>query len=471
MAPASAHTSKQRALVCPQKNMLAIFIIATIPTVLADKGIDCIFKYDPLSSIERYVVPVTIIVVGAICSIALVLNVAQKSSALTECKWQGRYPIKLMTRTVLGNPVYISTESGGSKENEVTFYTLAGYEFGGDENNQNRNYKTEARHVNWQDTDDQLIPMSMPYLFRRLQLQWCYTLIAAIWMSINSISILNILVLDCRGGGYWQRIELVTLFMNIVYLIIVTFFSYKISKDLLSSTLIRGAYAVMCGSGIFKVSPSYKNLEQKSRFDATVIRGEEEVGKFHGRPIYYLDNIVKGDVHWTWMTGQERSLFVDSTISANRAKDDIIEGQNRLLISAGSAAIASIIIIISSMEAIDEYGVSSALYALALTFDVAVFAQTVGAYISFVSAISKNDACTKGIIAVNRDVDSEVYKWARDNVGNFVSFMGIIWIKEVPYSELKILQQPYRKNPVYSFNQHQYVIVKPNILNTLKRMT
>jgi hypothetical protein len=454
--------------------MLAILILAVLSKVSADNGTDCFLRYNPLLVAGRYVIPIVLIVSGLVIACVFSWFVAVNSSALTECKWYGKYPIRLMTEA-LGK---YRAAVGHENDRDIIFYTLRKYAYTVPPSDP-FHPKTEARYNHPDECPEGTwIPMSMPYLFKRLQLQWYYVLITAMWISISTVTTFNILVLDCRGGGYWQRIALVISCVNIVYILVFMVFSYILSKRLLASTLLRGIYEVMCRSGMFKVSKAYMQLEKNSTFIAKVhtrvpanVDHKSGCHESYGRPIYYLDNIEGEDVHFTWMTSQERTLFAESTDLANRARREITKGQNRLLVAAGSAAIASLITVVT---AIDSYGTSSALYALASTFSIAVFAQTMGAYIGIVAATSKNDASTRGIVAVNRDVYEGLHEWAVNRAKDFMPlyYMGKIIIKEEPYTEDEVLGNPYRFNNAYKPSMFCYATINhQKDIDKLEKMT
>lgn len=531
---------------------------------------DCFVLHDQVRGQLKvhtlYTVPILSIVLGMLWAAGFAWYVATKQTALTECQWIGKNPLKLMTDAL---EQYKSTEPPKDLTN---FYTLEDYIFTKDKKvsyqNVNTIIKAIAEEITEEITEEKetkfaavieeitqeeqteldvervdiegkkilqsneqankklidyscmlhpktnkvkmqikkfcteqdkvetggikneqhkelcknfIVPISMPYLFRRLQLQWGYTLTIIVWVSISTLVTTHVLIINCRGYGYWERIAIATVGANVLHIVIIVGTSYVLFRRLVASTLLRGVYEVMCRSGMFKVSGSYKNLAKYSRFPVSTFSVQQKTSdgttsylptRSYGRPIYYLDNIESSDVHWCWMTSQERTLFTESTKLANAARKEIMHNQNRLLASAGSAAIAAIITVITAMEQIDDKGTAPALYALASTFNITALAQTIGAYIGLTGAAAKNTAATKGIIAINRDEYSNLHKWAKKMATRFSPWyvVDILRIKEKPFSEEEILQNPYRKNEVYGPDKYVRAILSVRTANILRAM-
>lgn len=379
-------------------------------SALGDKG----------ATIYLTVVPVVSFLLALLVSYVCLRKIAFKVSLQYDVKWHKKYAFKYFkaAHSVYGK--YLAIKNNGL----VMDITKSSRHLG-----VSKNITVDLANVYLKKLNN--LPLHIPvctsYMHARLRTHLLSSIINFSWAVSNIIMVIVTLIVDARAGEYWRYIGVVFVVLITVHLSLVVYANFIIVPILFKSGLRRSLF------------------ENYRRFGLTFLDGD----KHH--PISYLDQYEqeKGDL--SHLTELEKALFTKSYNDAVRSSKLVQKSQDSLLSGAGSSVISALLLIASSLKALDVNGTVPSINALSLTFAIAATAQAVAAVTDLGNATISSRSATEGIEQIN-------IVWKNMNSSE--------WVEKAFAQLSKFRIWGVAETPVFlsdSLNQHYYNDCSPYV--------
>lgn len=387
-----------------------------------------------------YIIPSTLVCMSMAWTYICMKSISQNINVQTEAKWSGQAARNLIATRLewCDSKVYYiyNHEEDNRHASDV--------EKGTNESEQNHLNHMDVyivEGINDAKREDNLTAISLPYLFQRLINQHTVSSINLAWVLTNAITIITTLLIAQRSGYYWLTIGCMTTAIALIHAVVVTYCTTTITPTAIRHCFIRGGYEIATRGRIAKNTSKMKKPGHYIELvNATLTKG----GNIGIRPIYYLDHVTDDDPRMYKLTSMERSLYGKSYSEAEKADKWFEKSQRALLGAAGSAAVATVIMLAGGFKSLDVNGTAPAIYALSSTLTIAAFAQSVDSLAKFYNGRASNTMATKGIVAINLDSWDEMEKWAKNRLNEiYDTWRGNLFVKTKNASVEEILDNTY----------------------------
>ena len=274
------------------------------------------------------------------------------------------------------------------------------------------------------------MPIHLPYIHARLRTYNYAITINIIWTCVNCVIATLTLIADKRSGVYWMYIGIIFCIITVLHIAMLLYTIYETIPKLFCSSIRRSIFENYNKLGL---GLKYVDNNQNFCIHSIICLDQYETNK--GAPSY--------------LTEQEKNIFIRSYNESIKASKLIQDSQRSQFLGAGSSLISALMMFVSSIRNMDVNGTTASINALSLTFAIAAIVQTAESVTYLNSAKFYSESATNGIERVNTFSASprnNSQTWAT-NVYKKLNIFEIWYDKETNISLDEIINNHQKTSP------------------------